>query len=356
MSPHPIARPVAVLAILLVSVVAAATARGQVRQRVVERRVGERTLTGIDGLRALHKSGKPADAERYAYSLLWKDIRQPEVLYLLASTEDRLKKRQEAAVYYALFLRTLDEAGDAAPPEVAKFRRIAEQRLKGDRQDKPSLSAAYAKTAAGKKFESPDKVDDVWMNNVQGDLFSLHALYAWKLVGGRKDAKADWVHNTQGAPHRSGLKYVDEVEGRKGVLFTVPLKDMNSQDADASNREGLEKLGHNSHIEARNVGGGKFVRAGLRGYGFPVLVKVLVDGKELASETVGTDQWTDLKVELPPAEARDAAEPSKAQAPAGNTALFNNETGQRVVMELIVPEGQQWSEGVWIDYFDFYDN
>jgi hypothetical protein len=353
---NPIARPVAVIVILLASALAAPPARGQVRQRVVERRVGERTLTGIDGLRALHKSGRPADAERYAYSLLWKDIRQPEVLYLLASTEDRLKKREEAAVYYALFLRTLEEAGDAAPPEVAKFRRVAEQRLKGGRQDRPSLSAAYAMSAAGKKFESPDKVDDVWMNNVKGDLFSLHALYAWKIVGGRKDAAADWVHNAQGALHRSGLKHVDEVEGRKGVLFTVPLKDQNSQDADASNREGLQTLGHNSHVEARNVGGGKFVRAGLRGYGFPVLVKVLVDGKELASETVGVDRWTDLKVELPPAEAQSATEPAKAPAPGGKPVLFNNETGQRVVMELIVPEGQQWSEGIWIDYFDFFDD
>ena len=355
MSPPFKTRPAAAVAILFVLVFTAPPVLGQVRRRVVERRAGERTLTGIDGLRALHQSGKPADAERFAYSLLWKDIRQPEVLYLLASTEDRLKKRQEAAVYYALFLRTLDEAGDAAPPEVAKFRRIAEQRLKGSKQDKPSLSAAYAKTAAGKKFESPDKVDDVWMNNVKGDLFSLHALYAWKLVGGRKDAEADWVHNTQGVLHRSGLKHVDEVEGRKGVLFTVPLKDMNSQDADASNREGLEKLGHNSHVEARNVGGGKVLRAGLRGYGFPVLVKVLVDGKELASETVGTDQWTDLRVELPPAEARDATEPAKATSPAAKGALFNNETGRRVVMELIVPEGRQWSEGIWIDYFDFFD-
>ena len=30
--------------------------------------------------------------------------------------------------------------------------------------------------------------------------------------------------------------------------------------------------------------------------------------------------------------------------------------GRVVVMELIVPEGQQWSEGVWIDYFDFFDD
>jgi hypothetical protein len=61
-------------------------------------------------------------------------------------------------------------------------------------------------------------------------------------------------------------------------------------------------------------------------------VKVKVGDKELASETVAVEQWSDLKVEVP------------------------DSRGQRVVMELIVPEGQKWSEGVWIDYFDFFDN
>jgi hypothetical protein len=294
-------------------------------------------LTGIEAMRALNQSGKPADAERFALTMLWNDIRQPEVLFYLATAEDRLHKPADAAAYYTLFLRTLDEAtkaggGGAAPyPDAAKHKPLAERKLKGMKQDAASLAAAYAKTAAGKKFTTPEAVDDVWMNNVRGDLFSLHGLYAWKLTGGRKDAKPDWIHNTQGVMHGSGLKKVDTVEGRKGVLFTVPLKDMNSADADDSNRQELQKLGHNSHVEAVNVGGGKFLRAGVRGYGFPVLVKVKLGDKELHSETVGTDKWSDLKVALPPE--------SKAKP---------------VSMELIVPEGQKNSEGVWIDYLDFF--
>jgi hypothetical protein len=289
-------------------------------------------------MRALHQSGKPADAERFAVTMLWNDIRQPEVLFYLATAEERLRKTPDAAAFYTLYLRTLDEAakgggGDAAYPDVAKQKPLAERKLKGMKQDAAGLSAAYTKTAAGKKFTTPEAVDDVWMNNVRGDLFSLHALYAWKYAGGRKDAKPDWIHNTQGVMHGSGLKKMDEAEGRKGVLFTLPLKDMNSTDADASNREMLQKLGHNSHIEAVNVGGGKFLRAGVRGDGFPVLVKVKLGEKELHSETVGVDKWSDVKVDLP-AESK----------------------GKPVTMELIVPEGQKASEGVWIDYLDFFEN
>jgi hypothetical protein len=295
-------------------------------------------LAGIEAMRALHQSGKPADAERFAVQMLWNDIRQPEVLFYLATAEERLRKMPDAGAFYALFLRTLDESGkggggDAAYPDVAKHKPLAERKLKGLKQDAATLSAAYAKTAAGKKFTTPEAVDEVWMNNVRGDLFSLHALYAWKYAGGRKDAKPDWIHNTQGVMHASGLKRVDEVEGRKGVLFTIPLKDMNSTDADAPNREALQKLGHNSHVEAVNGGGGKFLRAGLRGYGFPVLIKVRLGEKELHSETVGIDKWSDVKVELP-AESK----------------------GKAVSMELIVPEGQKSSEGVWIDYLDFFEN
>lgn len=296
-------------------------------------------LTGIEAMRALHQSGKPADAERFALTMLWEDIRQPEVLFYLATAEERLRKSPDAAAYYTLYLRTLDDAtrgggGGAAPyPDAAKHKPLAERKLKAQKQDTAALSAAYAKTAAAKKFTAPEAVDDVWMNNVRGDLFSLHGLYAWKLVGGRKDAKPDWIHNTQGVMHGSGLKRVDEVEGRKGVLFTVPLKDMNSADADDSNRQALQKLGHNSHIETVNVGGGKFLRAGVRGYGFPVLLKVRLGDKELHSETVAVEKWSDLKVALP-AESK----------------------GKPVSMELIVPEGQKSSEGVWIDYIDFFEN
>jgi hypothetical protein len=285
----------------------------------------------MDALRMLHQKSNYKDAERYAYSLLWQDIRQPEALYLLASAQERLRKPQEAAASYTLFLRTLVPD---APPELAKFKPIAEKRLKALKQDPESLRAAYAKTARGKKFTSPEAVDDAWMNNVEADLFNLHGLYAWKLAGGRKDAKPDWVHNAQGRMHRSGMKYVEDVEGRKGVLFGIPLKDTSSADADQHHRESLQKLGHNSRITARNLGGNKFLRVGARGYGFPFTLRVLAGESELAKETVKVEAWSDLKVEMPTGPPKD----------------------QEIVVELIVPEGQQWSEGVWVDYLDFFDN
>ena len=314
----------------------------------------------------LHKTGNFRDTEIYAYRMLWQDVRQPEVLYLLASSQERLRKPAEAAASYALFLRVLDDvraAGTDVHVEAAKQRPIAERRLKAFKRDDQALTASYAKKAAGKKFESPEKVDDGWMDTVQSDLFSLHGLYAWKLVGGRKDAKPDWVHNTKGTLHRSGAKHVDEAEGRKGVLFTIPLKDIKSEDADELTRKELDRLGHNSHFEARNVGGCRFVRIGARAYGFPIELKVLADGKELKSEKVRTDAWSDLKIELPPAQPKPAAaKPAPGAATAAPKARPNPKpapseaTGQQVVVEFIVPEGQKWSEGVWVDYLDFFDN
>ena len=288
-------------------------------------------LAGVEALRMLYQKNNFKDAERYAHSLLWKDVRQPEVLYLLGQSQERLRKPQEAAAAYTLYLRVVaPDSTDAS----AKFRPMVEKRLKALKQDPESLRAAYAKAAAAKKFTSPEEVNDAWMDNVEADLFSLHGLYAWKLAGGRKDAKPDWIHNTHGRLHRSGMKYVEELEGRKGVLFGVPLKDFNSADADQSNREALQVLGHNSRITARNVVGGKILRVGARGYGFPFELRVLVDDKEIAKEVVRTEEWSDLKIDLPEGGKKD----------------------QEVMVELIVPEGQQWSEGVWIDYLDFFDN
>jgi len=319
------------VALLAVAALASAAASAQQPTRVRVRPGQPAPATGIDALRLVYKSGKPTDAETIAYRLLWDDIRQPEVLYLLGSSEERLRKPDDAAVFYTLFLRTLAESkGQGVPPDVTKQKPFAERRLKALKQDPDTLAAAYAKTAAGKKFPGPEHVDDAWMSNVRGDLFSLHGLYAWKLVGGRQDAKPDWIHNTQGVMHRSGMKRVDEAEGRKGVLFTVPLKDMNSADADQSNREAIQKLGHNSHLQTTNVGGCTLLRAGIRGYGFPVLVKVRDGDRELLSEKVDADKWSDLKVEVP------------------------GTKGKPLTMEFIVPEGQKNSEGVWIDYVDFF--
>jgi hypothetical protein len=172
------------------------------------------------------------------------------------------------------------------------------------------------------------------MSQVEADLFSLHGLYAWKLVGGRNDAKPDWIHNTQGVLHRSGMKLVDEVEGRKGVLFGVPIKDKGSADADESNRKALDRLGHSSRIVARNIMGRPVLRAGARGYGFPFILRVKDGDEEIFSQNVTEKEWSDVKVEL-----------SKRPV-----------IPKQVMVELVVPEGQKWSEGVWIDYLDFFED
>lgn len=291
----------------------------------------QRVMSHIEALRTWHGRGNHKEVIENAPKLLWKDIEQPEVLYLLGSSLEKSNRKPEAAAYLTLFLRTLDmKRGEAG--NTAGFRPAVERRLKTMGQDQATLDAQYRKAAASRRFESAEKVDDVWMSQVEGDLFSLHGLYAWNLTGGRKDAKPDWIHNTQGVMHRSGLKRMDEVDGRKGVLFTVPLKEHGSKDLDEHHSRSLERLGHSSRVIARNPLGRKVLRIGSKGYGFGFLLKVKDDaGKELLSKQVGTENWEDIKLDLPGAP-------------------------KEVIVELIVPEGQKWSEGVWIDYLDFFEN
>jgi hypothetical protein len=125
--------------------------------------------------------------------------------------------------------------------------------------------------------------------------------------------------------HRSGLKYVDEVDGRKGVLFGVPLK---------ASGPAAQKLGHPTQIKLTNLGKAPFLRAGVKGYNFPFVLKVYAGGKEIASQSIGEKAWSDLKIDL-----KDAA--GKAE---------------QITVELVVPEDQQFGEGTWIDYLDFFEN
>jgi hypothetical protein len=291
----------------------------------------QRVMSHIEALRTWHNRGNHKEVIENAPKMLWRDIEQPEVLYLLGSSLEKSGRKAEAAAYLTLFLRTLEnkraEAGNTA-----QFRPAVERRLKGMGQDQATLDAQYKKAAASRKFEGAEKVSDVWMSQVEGDLFSLHGLYAWKLTGGRKDANADWIHNTQGVMHRSGMKLVDEVDGRKGVLFAVPLKEQGSKDLDEHHSKALERLGHSSRVSVKNPLGRKVLRVGSKAYGFPFILKVMDEaGKELASKQVGTEKWEDIQVDVPAAP-------------------------KEVIVELIVPEGQKWSEGLWIDYLDFFED
>jgi hypothetical protein len=287
----------------------------------------------IDVLRNWQSQNQNAKIVETGPKLLWLDMEQPEVLYIVGSAMEKVNRKAEAATYLTLYLRTL-ETGKAVAAEAKKFKPAVERRLAALKADQASLDTIYKTAAATRKFESPQKVSDIWMSQVEADLFSLNGLYAWKMVGGRKDADPKWIHNTQGVLHRSGMKLVDEVEGRKGVLFGVPLKEQKSADADESNRKALGRLGHSSRIIARNILARPVMRIGARAYGFPFILRVKDGEEKLFEQLVNEKEWSDVKVEL------------------SNRPV----TAKQVTVELIVPEGQKWSEGVWIDYLDFFEN
>jgi hypothetical protein len=280
-------------------------------------------LSGMEALRYLNSTGQQAKVEDYALRILWDDIRQPECLDILCRALEIVRKNEDAAVWNTILLRVLDEK--AAPNDVTKYKAAAEKRLAPLNKGFEAQRAKYAASAAGKKFDSPESVDDLWMTQVKCDLNAPHNLYAWKLVGGRKDTKPDWIHNAQGVMHRSGMKFVDSLDGRKGALFAVPMK---------ASSEGAKKLGHPTQITMTNTGKGNFLRIGAKGYNFPFVLKVYASGKEIFSETISEKAWSDLKIDL-----KDAA--GKAE---------------EVTVELVVPEDQRYMEGAWIDYMDFFEN
>ena len=127
--------------------------------------------------------------------------------------------------------------------------------------------------------------------------------------------------------HRSGLKYLEQVDGRKGVLFAIPLKESHVGADGKQTGPGRTTM--------RNVGQCKFLRIGVKAYGFPFVLRVLVGGKQQFSQTIPKERWSDLKMALD--------EP--AQSPK-----------EEVVIELVVREDQRWYEGAWIDYLDFFDD
>jgi hypothetical protein len=284
---------------------------------------GTKVVSGIEAVRLLCSRREYAQAEQYAYRMLWEDIAQPEVLDWLVRALDSQGKREEAGVFNTLLLRVLAES--ATGTNVARYKTLAVRRQPALDQEFQRLQARYAETASGKHFSSPEEVHDLWMTQVKADLAPLHGLYAWTLVGGRKDAKPDWIHNRQGQMHRSGLKYVKEVDGRQGVLFAIPLK---------TEHRRSQQLGHPPQIKITNLGKGKFLRVGTEAYHFPFLLKVYVRKEEVFSRTIGEKAWSDLKIDL-----KDAA------------AL-----PEEVTLELVIPPEQRWAEGAWFDYLDFFDD
>jgi len=281
------------------------------------------TLSGMEALRYLHARREFAKAEQYAYGMLWENIRQPEALWLLADSLFKQKKTEDAAAFLTVLLQVWQE--DGLSNEQRESKRQAERVLAAVNKQFDREKAAYAQKAPGKPFESAQQVDDLWMTQVKADLAPLHGLYAWKLVGGRKDKNPDWIHNRQGRMHRCGLKYVEEVDGRKGVLFAIPLKPDHPR---------AQKLGHAPRVGMVNLGKCSLLRVGIKAYNFPFVLKVQAAGRELFSRQISPAAWSDLKIAL--GDAAGKAEP--------------------VILELTVPSTQGPFEGVWIDYVDFFDN
>src|SRR5688572_2787872 len=104
---------------------------------------GAREVKGLEAQRMLFNQRKYAEAERYGYALIWKDMRMPDELGLLGQTLEALKRNEEAAVYYTLALRAAEELGHAdgksspapapSPAPSAKHKQVralAERRLK----------------------------------------------------------------------------------------------------------------------------------------------------------------------------------------------------------------------------------
>jgi hypothetical protein len=269
----------------------------------------------LEAVRSLYEQGRYDAVKRGCYAVLWSDIEQPEALYYLASTFDKLGDRDQAAVYYHLTERELAEApAGEAPASASEWKKVCEERLQVVDTAHREAAKQYEESTAGKKFTSPQEVSDLWMSQVEADLAPLHGLYLWPVMGGRKDKPPTWIHNAQGVMHRSGAKYMDEVDGRKGVLFCALTKKTNRR------------------LMLRNVGKGDVLRIGVEAYNFPFVLNVLADKERLFSAPIRANVWTDLEVPLGAYAGKDLP----------------------LALELVVPPEQGPHEGVFFDYVDFF--
>jgi hypothetical protein len=300
------------------------------------------TLSGIQAIRELHFRKRYEECEFFASRFLWNDIRrQPEALYLLASSIDWQERPDEAAAWYTLYLRCLDEKKDW-PSTDTRYRKPATNRLKLLKLDAATLDAQYkAVTADGLTFTMPEAVDDAWMTQVRADLQSLHRLRFYKAIRARLKGMPDnWIHNRQGEMHRSGMKFLKEVEGRNGVLSAAPHGDKDDDDGDDNgDADGEAHEAEASRITAHNFRGAKFLRIGARADEHPFELRVNVADNEIARHEISPDAWSDLKIALPPADP--ATQPSGAQ---------------QVTLQLVLPENPTGPEGAWFDYIEFFDN
>ena len=276
-------------------------------------------VRGLDAVKFLYNRRKYADTRQYCYTMLWSNTHQPGALYYLARSHEKLGDNEQAAVFYHILRRVLDEVPKAkADARAASRKALCQRALKTLDKTHEAAKLQYAAQAESRTFTSPDAVSDLWMTQVRCDLRPLHGLYAWKLVGGRKDMRADWIHNTQGEMHRSAAKLMPDVHGRRGVLFCIPHKKSKS----------LSRIVWNGPVK------GRVLRVGTRAYGFPFVLNVLVGDRQVFSRRVGKGAWSDLEIPLGSEAGKDAS----------------------ITLELVIPEDQRWMEGAFFDYIDFFDN
>jgi len=308
-------------------------------------RTRTRAYRGADAVRFLISRRDYPKAVQYGYRIIWRDLDQPEVMFLLGAALERAKKPDDAATIYALLLRTLEGRADPR-----RWGPRAAARLKAVDKDYERQKAAYVAAAAGRKFDSPQAVDDGWMLAARCDLFSPYCLGCWPLVGRRAGVPPDWIHNREGKLHRSGAKFISAFDGRKGLLYTQSIKDKphpEKHKSDGFHADNLARLGgHPPQLTLTNFGACPLLRVGIKAEQRPIELRILVDGKRIFAQRIDSSRWWDLKIPLPaPAPA--------ASRPAGGAA---KPAAQKVILELACPEDQQYSGCVWIDYADFFVN
>jgi hypothetical protein len=297
-------------------------------------------LEGVEALRYMAKHGQPVDAANIAYVLLWPDIRKPEELALLAQAMVKMGRRADAATWYRIFLRVAEEK----PAEAAPFKTAADNFLKFGDRDHDALVKQY-RAKAGGKFPGPESVSDLWMTHVTGDLHNLHDLMAWKLVGGPKGADPKSIHSLQGTIHRSGMKLMDEVEGRKGVLMALPRPraaapsrekpvEPAADDAKEKPKDAPAAAPRGGAITFTYPGKGKTLRIAVRSLQAPFTLEVSIAGKPLFTQNVTGAQWHDLKADLP----------------------ASLKAGDEILIELLPPQGQRSHQGAWVDYLDVFED
>ncbi|MBN2584492.1 MAG: hypothetical protein JXL80_15630 [Planctomycetes bacterium] len=289
------------------------------------------TMTPAEAMDMLARRGDYAQVKRIAMADLWRDISKPETLKHLVAALGKLNDRDQAGAFGHILLRVLEEPKRAKAPQTAQLRKWTEVALKRLDAQFEKDRKQYAAAAPGRKFTQPEEVGELWMTNIQADPQCLHGLLAWKIVGGRKDVKPDWIHNTQGTIHRSCLKLMDEVDGRKGVLYATTVNPEKDTDALASQ---MERLGHRVRNTVRNVGKCRFLHAGVKPQEFALTFRVEAEGKELLAQRIEPSAWSDLKIDLQESAGKDVP----------------------VIVEFLVPSGQRWHNGAWIDYLDFFED